>query len=153
MLRTYNYFHVYFIPFWRLDLISEQVVCERCGVAQPVTVLASDAGRVTSPFVAGQDGGGAVGENLGNVVTLTEEAVAEILRRHGAGTWTTEAAVRITPDSNGYAIAFDYPLTDGRDWIGHSHHIPLLVDRRDAPLLLGKTIDFRAGKFCDALRR
>jgi len=112
--------------------------------------LAMHAEVVGSPFVAGQDAGAAVSDHLGSVVSLTERAVAEILRRHGIGHWTTEAAVRITPDGRDtYTIAFDYPLTDGRDWLGQSHQIPMLVDRRDAPLLWGKTIDFRDGRFCE----
>jgi len=150
MRRTYRYFHLYFIPLWRLQLIAEAVECGSCRSVLPVTVLSVQAHAVTSPFESGQDAGAGVNENLGNVVTLTERAVAEIARLHSDGNWTTEAAVRITPDGRDtFTVAFDYPLTDGRDWLGESHHIPLLVDRRDAPLLWGKTIDFQNGRFCE----
>jgi Fe-S cluster assembly iron-binding protein IscA len=152
MRRTYNYFSLYFIPVWRLDLVAEGVECNSCRGLFPVTVLAGQAGSVSSPFAAGQDAGSAMTENLGNVVSLTDRAVAEILRRHHLGCWTTEAAVRITPDGNkGFLIGFDFALTDGRDWLGQSHQIPLLVDRRDAPQLWGKTIDYVDGRFCKAV--
>src|SRR5688572_13476631 len=30
MRRTYNYFSLYFIPVWRLDLVAEGVECNSC---------------------------------------------------------------------------------------------------------------------------
>ena len=150
MRRTYRYFSLYFIPVWRLNLIAEAVECNSCRLLFPVTVLVGQAGAVDSPFAAGQDAGPTTIDSLGNVVNLSDRAVTEILRRHRLGGWTTEAAVRITPDgNNSFLIGFDYALTDGRDWLGQSHDIPLLMDRRDAPQLWGKTIDFREGRFCD----
>jgi Fe-S cluster assembly iron-binding protein IscA len=44
-------------------------------------------------------------------------------------------------------IAFDIALADGRDWIGESNGIPVVVDRTVAPQLQGSTIDFREGEF------
>jgi Fe-S cluster assembly iron-binding protein IscA len=61
-----------------------------------------------------------------------------------------DAVVRIEPDALSpiqVRIAFDYALADGRDVMGQSQGIPIVVDRRVAPELVGATIDFRDGTF------
>ncbi|MEZ6112717.1 MAG: hypothetical protein R3C99_17155 [Pirellulaceae bacterium] len=58
--------------------------------------------------------------------------------------------VRVTPDISDYrkvTIQFDFALADGRDWIGQSQGIPIVVDREVAPELQGRIIDFRDGDF------
>src|SRR5208337_3569559 len=56
------------------------------------------------------------------------------------GNWPRREHLGSAPRGN-----FDYALADGRDWIGESRGIGIIVDRRDAPLLLGRTIDFLNG--------
>jgi Fe-S cluster assembly iron-binding protein IscA len=148
--RTYRYCHFCFIPLGK-ELAAEVVRCTACGARHPVMVLADGASRVSSSFEAGQAAGTAVSENVGNVVALTKAAASEIVRRLHAGQFGPDAVVRIPPGEcpAEYTVAFDYALADGRDWIGASQGIPIVVDRRAAPFLLGKTIDFREGAFCD----
>ena len=150
--RTYQYWHVYFIPLLRQSIIQERVRCERCFTPHPITVLANRASSVPSQMEAGQQQfDKSVGGTIGNVVSLSEDAFAEIARRHHAGNFGPDVAIRVTPGttSSTYCVEFDFVLADGSDWIGESRGIPIVIDRRDAPLLLGKTIDFQNGCFCD----
>jgi Fe-S cluster assembly iron-binding protein IscA len=151
--RNYSYLHVYFIPLLRQRLLSEHVVCDSCFTPHPITVLVGRSPRVGSAFEAGQESDGSIQSTFGNVVFLSETAEAEIVKRRLIAGFGPDLAVRITPSDNNvsYAIEFDDAIADGRDWIGESRGIAIVVDRRDAPLLLGKTIDFCNGSFCDAL--
>ena len=120
----------------------------------PLTVLAINAPAVGSVMDAGEEAGCSISSNLGNVIASSETAAQEILRRHFSGKFKTKPVVRITPPlspDEGYLVGFDYALANGRDWIGESRGIGIIVDRRDAPLLLGRTIDFRNGIFCEGM--
>ena len=89
-------------------------------------------------------------DNFGNIISLTDAAVAEIKRRHKRGQFDSDVVVRVEPDRSEVrkvSIAFDFALADGRDWIGQSRGIPIVVDRAIAPQLHGSTIDFRDGVF------
>jgi Fe-S cluster assembly iron-binding protein IscA len=87
-----------------------------------------------------------------DVVVLTERA-AEAARRHMAEHgFPTGSAIRV--DVSGkrrprrYEISYeDLPVTEGRDWIGQSHGLSILVFKKDAPRLEGLTIDFRDGQY------
>jgi Fe-S cluster assembly iron-binding protein IscA len=87
-----------------------------------------------------------------DVVILTERA-AEAARRHMAEHgFPTGSAIRV--DVTGklrprrYEITYDeLPTTEGRDWIGQSHGVSILVFKKDAPRLEGLTIDFQAGRY------
>jgi len=47
-----------------------------------------------------------------------------------------------------YEISYDdLPITEGRDWIGQSHGVSILVSKKDAPRLEGLTIDFQDGRY------
>ncbi len=158
LYRTYRHFRFYLmiIPIIHSkELFGETVRCKACGVRLPITVLAIDAPVVGSVTDAGTDAGCGISRNLGNVIELSEAAAQEILRRHFSGEFHGKPVVRITlplsPDE-GYMVGFDYALADGRDWIGESRGIGIIVDRRDAPLLLGRTIDCRNGVFCEGNR-
>ena len=104
-----------------------------------------------SAFEAGQPSDGSATGTFGNVISLSEAAETEIVKRRLIGGFSPDVAVRITPDNSDscYSVAFDDAIADGRDWIGHSRGVAIVIDRRDTPLLLGKTIDFRGNNFCD----
>ena len=153
--RTYRHFRFYLMIFpivHSKELFGETVRCKACGAALPITVLALGAPAIDPVFEADMDICSGIHRNLGNVVTLSDAAAQEILLRHFSGRFTAKPVVRITPlpsPDEGYMVGFDYALADGRDWIGESHGIGIIVDRRDAPLLLGRTVDFRNGIFCE----
>jgi hypothetical protein len=50
-------------------------------------------------------------------------------------------------------IAFDYPVSDGRDWVGQSPGLVLLVDVNDEVELSGCLLDYRDGKFYENVDR
>ena len=89
---------------------------------------------------------------LNDVVVLTERA-AESARRHMAEHgFPTGSVIRV--DVTGklrprrYEISYDdLPITEGRDWIGQSHGVSILVSKKDAQRLEGLTIDFQDGRY------
>ncbi len=153
--RTYRHFRFYFLIFPIVEskeLFGETLRCKECGAALPISVLAAGAPAIDSVSAWDTDIGSGIGFNLGNVVALSDAAAQEILRRHFSGRFKAKPVVRIGParsTDKSYMIGFDFALADGRDWIGESHGIGIIVDRRDAPLLLGQIIDFRGGVFCE----
>jgi Fe-S cluster assembly iron-binding protein IscA/predicted RNA-binding Zn-ribbon protein involved in translation (DUF1610 family) len=133
-------------------LFDETVRCTSCGADLPITVLAADAPVVASVMDAIAEVGPSASTNLGNIVAISEAAAQEILRRFFSGKFKGKPVARITPPlspGEGYMVGFDYAVADGRDWIGESRGIGIIVDRRDAPLLLGRIIDFQNGVFCE----
>ena len=129
-------------------LFDEIVRCTSCGANLPITVLAADAPVVTSVMDTGDEAGPSVSTNLGNIVELSEAAAHENLRRFFSGKFNGKPVVRITPPlspGEGCMVGFDFALADGRDWIGESRGIGIIVDRRDTPRLLG--IDHRFPKW------
>ena len=153
LYRTHSYFHIYWIPLVRQGVVAEHVRCDSCHRNFPVAVLASCAAQIDSPFTAGAVSGDSVADCLGNIVSLTDAAAHELHGRIVEAGFDSEVVVRITPDnshSSTYSVAFDYAAADGRDWLGISQGLPIAVDRRDAPALHGKCIDYRDDVFCDA---
>lgn len=150
LIRTWRYFHLCFIPLARQELVAERIQCSNCNNAFPITVLAGTAAEITSAFEAGGGSARSISDNFGNVVEFTDSAIAEIRRRHKEGRFDADVVVRVTPDRSEFrkvAIAFDFALADGRDWIGQSHGIPIVVDRDMAPELQGAIIEIRDGDF------
>jgi Fe-S cluster assembly iron-binding protein IscA len=150
LIRTWSYFHLYFIPIAKQALVAERIQCGNCYHSFPITVLAGVAAEVTSAFPADNGIAPSISDHFCNVVEFTDSAIEEIRRRHAAGRFGADVVVRVTPDRSEYPkvmIQFDYALADGRDWIGQSHGIPMVVDREYAPELQGSTIDFRDGNF------
>jgi Fe-S cluster assembly iron-binding protein IscA len=155
VVRTYRHFRFYLMIFpivQSKELYDEAVRCTTCGANLPVTVLAVGAPTIGSMLEVEAYAHSGIHCNLGNVVALSDAAAQEILRRHFSGEFESKPVVRIAPPrlpEEGYAVGFDFALADGRDWIGESHGIGILVDRRDAPRLLGQIVDFRNGIFCE----
>ena len=150
LIRTWKYFHLYGIPVAKQELLGERILCNNCGSAFPITVLAGTAAAVGSQFQAGSGMAHSLSDHFGNVVDLTDAAIDEIRKRHKAGRFDPDVVVRVTPDIADYrkvTIQFDFALADGRDWIGQSQGIPIVVDREVAPELQGRIIDFRDGDF------
>ena len=47
-----------------------------------------------------------------------------------------------------YVVSYDdLPTSDGQDWVGTSHGVPVLVAKRLAPLVQGMSIDFQDGRY------
>jgi len=155
LYRTYRHTYLMIlipIPIHSKHLFGERLRCTSCGASLPITALAIDAPVVSSATGVGREAESGISNNLGNVIELSETAAQEILRRYFSGNFQGKPVVRITPPfspNESYMIGFDYALADGRDWIGESRGIGIVVDHRDTALMLGRTIDFRDGVFCE----
>lgn len=84
------------------------------------------------------------------IVEVAPAAAIEIVRRRTEGAFRPDVAVRIMPTKyadNEVKISFDYPVSDGRDWVDSSADLLLLIDKQDEPLLAGCRVEFADGKF------
>src|SRR5438105_1733840 len=110
LCRVYNYWHIYFIPILRQSLLAEQVRCDSCFTPHPITVLVRHAASVVTSFDAGQSAGPSLEGNFGNVVSLSDAATTEIVRRHREGKFAPDVAVRVMPGDSpaNYSVVFDY---------------------------------------------
>lgn len=87
-----------------------------------------------------------------SVVSLTEKAAENATRimqergfPHGSG---LRLEVEGKAPEQRYIIQYDdTPTSDGSDWVGTSHGIPILVSKRLAPQVEGMTIDFQNGDY------
>jgi hypothetical protein len=89
-------------------------------------------------------------ECVRDVLELTPFAAENVLRLSRQNRMPPDTAVRIAPDAkDGHKcqIKFDLPESDGRQWIGCSQGITILVDKGDASSLSGTIVDFRDGEF------
>lgn len=146
-LRTWS-FYIFFPLTRRLE--KEFVTCCDCHAEWPVTVLRSRITSQPSSPEAPRHAAPSVHDSFSQLVELTPDALQEVFRRHEAGNFDSDVAVRLEPiakSRNEVRLTFDLPLVDGEDWIGDSGGVPILVDRRVAVELKGATIDFRDGKF------
>jgi len=87
-----------------------------------------------------------------DIVSLTEKAAEAARREMAERGFPPGSAVRV--DVHGarrprrYEVTYDeLPATSGRDWIGRSHGIPVLVFKKDAPRLKGLVVDFQDGRY------
>ncbi len=85
---------------------------------------------------------------------VSESALQEIGRRMREGDFPDELGVRLTPVKQSAAeipgqveIAFDYPVSDGQEWIDDTCGIVLLFDKRYEDQLAGKKLDFDGAVF------
>jgi len=153
--RRFRRSHLYFVPlpFTLRELPAETAECGACGAQYPIVILAAAAGRVGTPLEAGLAVCDGVVDQFGNIVELTDAAASEIIRRLDAGKYDDEVVVRIRPDASHaseFQVQFDYAMADGQDWIGRSHGLTIVVERREAAQLHGRKIDYRDGRFRDA---
>jgi Fe-S cluster assembly iron-binding protein IscA len=91
-----------------------------------------------------------------NVLTITDRAAAEIFRRRKDGNFAEDCGIRFAPaDAAGreVTIQFDFPVTDGRDWVQETPGMLVLIDKRHEPDLTGAVIDFVDGRFVSDFRR
>ena len=85
-----------------------------------------------------------------DLLTVSDDALAEIQARILKGKFPSEIGVRISPTKwadDDVEISFDYPVSDGRDWVGESRGLLLLVDKKDEDQLSGCQLNFRDDAF------
>lgn len=149
LIRTSAYFHLYFIPVFPTGTVGERVQCDSCGNCYSVSILAiSSAQETGAPLPDGL--GRSATEQVRNIVELSDAAYDEVLQRFRASGFDSDVVVRIAPidtEPSKVQVAFDYALTDGRDWLGQSKGIPIVIERKAAELFLGRSIDYRDGEF------
>ncbi len=84
------------------------------------------------------------------IVELTERAADAIRSRRATGAFPENIGVRISAGADfdaGVDISFDFPVSDGRDWIGESQGLVVLIDKSDEGQLAGCIVDFEEGAF------
>ena len=84
------------------------------------------------------------------LIEITPKAGEEIRARREAGSFSPDVGVRITPlqkQGDEVRVSFDYPVSDGGDWVDHSDGLLLLIDKSHEPDLLGRSIEFVNGTF------
>jgi Fe-S cluster assembly iron-binding protein IscA len=85
-----------------------------------------------------------------HLLELTDRAVEAIRARRANGGFPEDVGVRISPGGFTDAevkISFDFPVSDGRDWIDESQGLLLLIDKSDENQLADTTVDFEEGVF------
>jgi Fe-S cluster assembly iron-binding protein IscA len=87
-----------------------------------------------------------------DVVVLTDRAVEAARREMSERGFPPGSALRV--DVYGarrprrYEVTYDeVPAVEGRDWVGRSQGIPILVFKKDAPRLKGLTVDYQDGQY------
>lgn len=87
--------------------------------------------------------------NKKKILELSNAAAAEIGVRKAAGGFRDDVAIRIIPTkaAGEVRIVFDYPVSDGRDWVDSSQDFLLLIDKNDERKLSGCCVDFADGRF------
>lgn len=92
---------------------------------------------------------GESGEHQRAIVTLTDRAVSELRARIEREGFPSGIAVRIVPKKAGSHIEalFDYPISDGRDWIDKTGPLVILIDKQDSLLIEGQEVDFAEDRF------
>jgi Fe-S cluster assembly iron-binding protein IscA len=85
-----------------------------------------------------------------DLLSVSDDALAEIQALMLKGNFPSEIGVRISPTQwadNEVEISFDYPVSDGRDWVGEARGLLLLVDKKDEDQLSGCQLNFRDNAF------
>ena len=89
-----------------------------------------------------------------DILAISDGAAAEIRSRMANGDFPQDIGVRITPTKWADAeveITFDYPVSDGRDWVDESQGLLLLIDKNHEFQLCGRQLDYRDGRFTSIL--
>ncbi len=89
-------------------------------------------------------------DNRKDLLTVSDNALAEIQARVLKGGFSSGVAVRVSPTkwADGEVdISFDDMVGDDRDWEGRSRGLLLLIDKRDEDQLSGCQLDFRDSTF------
>jgi len=89
-------------------------------------------------------------EHTKKILEVSEAAAEEIRSRLASGGFSSGVAVRVTPTKwadTEVEISFDYPVSDGRDWIDESRGLTLLIDKKHEPQLRGCVVEFCDGTF------
>ncbi len=85
-----------------------------------------------------------------DVLDVSEAAATEIRSRMESRGFPADVGIRVRPTKwadNEVEISFDYPVSDGRDWVDESEGLLLLIDKRHEHQLSGRTLDFGDGAF------
>jgi Fe-S cluster assembly iron-binding protein IscA len=93
-----------------------------------------------------------IGNETNDVVTLTERAAEAAQRQMAERGFPRGSGIRVDVFGRHrprrYEITYDdLPVTEGREWIGQSHGVTILVSKKDTPRLMGLTIDFQDGRY------
>ena len=112
----------------------------------------STAGRLLQLLEWGWDAPGDVSAtaHTKDLVELSSRAVEEIRSRRVSGKFPDNVGIRIKPTKFADAeveISFDYPVSDGRDWIDESQGLTVLIDKDDEAQVSGSEIQFENGHF------
>jgi len=84
------------------------------------------------------------------ILSITARAAAEIVRRRQEGNFAADCGVRISPGDwagREVSIQFDFPVTDGHDWVDQEAGMLVMIDKRHEPDLARSEIDFADGRF------
>lgn len=85
-----------------------------------------------------------------NVVTLTERAAVQFRHAIDEKGFPHDTALRVAiadPFGPEYHIEYDLPTSDGRQWVGESHGVTVVVDKSSASELEGLIVDYDNGEF------
>lgn len=77
-------------------------------------------------------------------------AVVEIERRRVNSGFSSDLAVKPVPDDwhrRTCLIQFDYPVSDGRQWVFRTQSLSMIFEKSDATYFDAKTIDFDGSEF------
>ena len=93
-----------------------------------------------------------IGNETTDVVTLTERAAEAAQRQMAERGFPRGSGIRVDVFGRHrprrYEITYDdVPATEGREWIGQSHGVTILVSKKDTPRLMGLIIDFQDGRY------
>jgi hypothetical protein len=116
------------------------VRCEACRTEFNTEILLHSDGPSGCAGMADQQGD----------MLFTDIAATEIRSRGEAAGFGNTVAVRVTPSQQTASeckIEFDYPYSDGSEWIGRSQGFIVLIEKEEEWMLKESIIDYRNGRF------
>ena len=84
------------------------------------------------------------------LLEFTPEAVQEIERRRTGGRFENDIAVRLLPDDRDHRtclLQFDYPVSDGNQWLFRSEGLTVVIDKTDTDFFDRQNIHFDGYEF------
>jgi hypothetical protein len=84
------------------------------------------------------------------LLEFTPEAVQEIERRRTGGRFENDIAVRLLPDDRDRRtclLQFDYPVSDGNQWLFRSEGLTVVIDKTDTDFFDRQNIHFDGYEF------